>query len=186
MKDIKRAFQTPPKGGNEKGVPTTNPMSPNPLPGRTESPFGFYSGGGGTPIKDRRKADEAARLSDEDRYAAMRLEWDKPPMPTTGPAAQTILRDSFEAGESLARNNQLHSARADQPEVRNFARGGMPAGKEGAGLYQHEDRGTDGLGRDVSIPSPVNQGVEPTPKPVLRPDTSSGYRSDGKPATTMK
>jgi len=180
-KDLNRFFRNPPKGGNGAGVPTQNPMSPNPRPS-IENRGGFY-GGGGSSVKEKREERENAGLSEHEKMQRQMSKWNEPPPPPTGPAAQTSLRESFEAGEMSSRGRITGSARVQQGEMRNFQRGTLvpqePGDPSGTNWFDHESTQSQNPAGDAP--------VQAKPEMVLNPDTnsSSGMRTDGKPEDAM-
>lgn len=177
-KDINRLFRNPPKGGNGAGVPTQNPMSPNPRTG-IENRGGFF-GGGGSNIKQQREEREMSGLSEHEKMKRQMDKWNEPPPPPTGIAAQTSLRDSFEAGEQSSRNHIQQSGRVNQPEMRNFQRNHLvpqEADDPSAQSWYDFEAAQAGTPAGASASGPM-------PKPTLNPPTPAG-RADGKPANPM-
>lgn len=180
MADLKKHFQNPPKGGNERGVPTHNPMTPNPRPC---GPTGTW-GGGGANLEEQREKRLLSNASPEERMEYFQQKYNEPPPPATGPGAQTSLRSAFEAGEQTARENALHPSKANQSEFRNFDRGAAPAqtvaDPSAYGAYDRE--------RESSVENRAGRPpADPKPVPVLNPPTNTDdFRTDGKPLRKMK
>lgn len=189
MRELRKVFLTPPKGGNEVGVQTQSSMSPLPGPRGAESnPIGAYDGGKSERAR-RTEREDAGRSPEQKMQFMMREQQIADIKKTSGPLAQTSLRESFEGGEMAARNNAVQSHRVGQPEFRNYDRGIIPN-------QQADDPSTlqmfDFLSTQVGNPQGVVRGpVDPqytgprTTRPSLRPDTHLPYRTDGKPNFTM-
>lgn len=172
MKDLNKFFRNPPKGGNEKGVETASSMAPIPA-SLHDTPYGTGQGVGA-----RRRESEWQKMSPEARFASVTA-----PSASDGPAAQTSLRESFEAGEQASRTGVVQSGRVGQAEVRNFDRGYIVTQEvddpSGLSAYDYE-------AFHVGSPHGTVEGNMPkqaTPKvtPVIDPDTAQSTRSDGKP-----
>ena len=188
-KDLGKFFRNPPKGGNERGVATHNPMSPDPKPLEQVTRGASYYGGG-VPLKRQRELREVAKMTPEERSEHyMNQYMTDQHRPGSGPNAQTSLRTSFEAGEDAARDQKLHSSRSDQPEMRNFDRGRIatqtPSDPSAVSFYDYESEVSGSSGRVTDgFPAGPNV-VAQKPTPVINPDTTTDYRTDGKPYHPM-
>lgn len=167
VKDLLKFFRNPPKGGNDRGVQTQNPMAP--LPVTRTADAHTQMGGGGTPLFMQ-------------KYGGTRL---------STAQDQTSLRDCFEAGEASSRNRALQSGVVGQTETRNFDRSYNPqfpgdnVGSDQA--YDMEAAKTGRTGR-VSDGKPAGNSTTPLrdrPHPVYEPNTSASMRSDGKMHSPM-
>lgn len=157
MKDVlKKFFFGPPKGGNEKGVQTTNSMAPLPQPG-----VAIPMAGGGLPASMQRIA----------------------PSPGIG---QPNVRGAFEAGDRSARSSRVQAGQAGVPDLRNVERGRTLTQEDSDPSHENQyDREQESEGlyawrREESAPDAPRRVT-----PALRPDTSSSVRSDGKPMSPM-
>lgn len=99
MKELRKTFYNPPKGGNEEGVPTTNPMAP-------VSPSA-------QPVLGPRW-DESLGLRTP------------PGQPYPGQGAQGPLRAQFNAGATSARISAQQGHQVGPSELRNYQRGLQP------------------------------------------------------------
>lgn len=184
-RDLNKLFRNPPKGGNGVGVATQNPMTPNPR-APSASPTFMYGnmGGGGTGIGERREAAALDAMSPEERSKYYQSKFNDPPWPSSGPQAQSTLRETFEKGEAAARGNVLQSGRVDQPEFRNYDRGRIPTQTQddpsAVGTFDYESAQAGFTGRVDDGQQAGNPAPQPDPKPVLDPDVSVSYRGDGK------
>lgn len=188
--ELRKAFQNPPKGGNEVGVPTAGSMSPLPSQLQTEGgPFACSVPlGGGEGIEKRRRERELLRMTPEERMKAQEEHWmekSRRAAAPSGPDQQTSLRESFEKGELSARVNAEHSGVVGQQEVRNYGRGyvgARTAAEPGAPpmFYDKEQDDIDphALATGGKRPDP---GVIKRVTPELRPTLPNPERrSDGK------
>lgn len=163
-RDLRKFFQNPPKGGNQRGVQTVNSMSPLPAPSGSQNMTNAEGGG----------------------IALAQQEQNTAPLTNTE-AAQVSLRTTFEAGEFGSRNNQQHSARSGAPEFRNYTRGERltrPGTPNGAQQYDEESVRSGYTGRVNEAAHADDSPGFALPRLTLEPDTS-GTRSDGKASPPM-
>jgi hypothetical protein len=187
VKDLRRVFLNPPKGGNEVGVQTESSMAPFPGPMGAEScPIGAYDGG--KSLQAQREERELARMSPDQKYERMGRQWEereRRKANPSGPDSQTSIRESFEKGEQAARNNVVQSGRVGQPEFRNYDRGRIPVqttdDPSAIGAYDYSSVRVGSSHGTFGSHEQGGQGTEKATRPELRPNTRMPYRSDGKP-----
>lgn len=186
MSDLLKFFRNPPKGGNERGVPTQNPMAPRPMVKPAE--IRGVMGGGGLNIAEKRVTAEMAAMTDEERRRYYSRKILALPLPSAGPAAQTSLRDAMEAGENSSRNNIQQAALVGQTEMRNYDRSGVTQEADDPSTNQFYDMESYHDGRTGVVNGSGSAGTptpEMRPHPVLNPDTTASMRSDGRPLLPM-
>lgn len=160
---LNKLFRRPPRGGNERGVQTHNPMSP--LPPSSE----YELTNGGEMESARTQSTGAA-----------------------GPARQRGLREQMQAGENSARASMVESRQAGSEDFRNYKRSPQPVAGSGYAGYEarKEREGSAGTATGGKPTPRYNQDTtqprRSDGKPHATMGTANGNRSSYQSEDTSR